>query len=184
MTLPVIGQPSRLSTDFIFVYASPVKPGEEDPDLVTDWGSPLTNVVGHSGGDEANDEEWRHYGTGKQTELDVIDYPVTLSLEASTNLEDLGLPMGFVPPTTKVSLKDSTPVHIAMAGYTSDGGIVEVEYWSNVKWNNFTSGGSAGTSVAYKTYELSGNADNRYVTDGSETSAPKYTPPTAKSKEK
>lgn len=174
MALPTpLPSPTRLSTDFVFVYAAKwVTSTAEDASDITDWGDPLPNVIGHNSSEDANDEEWRHYGTGAQTELDVLEYPVSLSLEASAELDELGVFLGFAAAAANVSLASSTKVHICQVGYTAAGVVVEAEYWSAVQWTSLGSSASAGTSVTYKGYELSGKADDKYITDGSEVNVP------------
>jgi len=172
MAFPSTTKPTRLSTDYIFVYVVPYAVGVETAAQVLDWGTPLPNVIGHSSSEDANDKEWRHYGTGPQTELEILEYPVTLSLEASAKLGELGVFLGFDIDTTKVSLKSAASldskgkVHIAQAGFTSVGEPVEVEFWSAVQWTSLGSSGSAGTSVTYKGYELSGKAKDKYIMSG------------------
>lgn len=183
MTLPVMStSPTRLATDFVFIYVAPLVPttGAIASQILgtSGWGSPLPNVIGHNSSEDANDEEWRHYGTGPQTELDIIEYPVSLSLEASAEIDELGAFLGFLADETKISLAESAllssggKVHIAQVGYTSTGTVVEVEYWSAVQWTSLGSSASAGTSVTYKGYELSGKATQKYITDGSEGNVP------------
>lgn len=180
MALPTIDAPSRLSTDFVFVYVAPwVETTGEKAEDITAWGSPLPNVIGHNSSEDANDEEWRHYGTGPQTELDILEYPVTMSLEASADLDELGAFLGFAVDATKISLKEAAStlasdgkVHVAQVGYSSDETIVEIEYWSAVQWTSLSSSGSAGTAVTYKGYELTGKATDKYITDGTDTNRP------------
>lgn len=158
MALPSRPTPTRQKGDYTFVYVK--APTEGSYTL-------CMQVTEGSGSKEAEMDEWRTIGSGKQREATESKYPVSLTLLVPENITEAARIIGTIKSgatwagTEKLKIDPTKDIQFRFDDYTAAGVLTRSEYWDNVNWDKLE---RTTTSDGYRQWKLSGLAAEVYDT--------------------
>lgn len=161
MALPTRPVPTRIHGDYSFVYAK----GTGDADYVL-----CAQVTEATGGQEESMDEWRTVGSGIQRASQETEYPVSLNILTPTDITEAARLVGIHEPgagpfawvgTESIVVNPTIDIDFKIEDYTRAGVLLQTEFWDNVNWEKLE---TKTTATGYKTWTLTGAADEVYTT--------------------